>query len=348
VTTIGSLFSGIGGLELGLEMLGLGPVVWQAESDPFARAVLTKHWPTVHRYEDVREIDATAPRPDIICGGFPCQDISVAGKGAGIEGDRSSLWFEFARIVRELRPAFIFVENVPPLVKRGLDRVLWDLAEGGFDAVWDCFSAADVGASQKRERFFLVAYAAQLGRNERGGEPGDGEPSTRAERGGLEKSRRRSDQAARHLADTARDGRGEGKPESAWRAGRSSVGAGGDQVDVADADSGRREGIGIAQSARVEGAPGSQPDGRGDLRYVHRFPPGPAAIEGWPGAQPAIRRGDAGIPAGMDRGWRSKNRVTDRLRLLGNACVPQQAALAWETLTARIARSSRPEGAAKP
>ncbi len=157
--TIGSLFSGIGGLELGLERAGLGPVVWQAESDAYCRRVLAKHWPGVPCYEDVREIDEHAERPDIMCGGFPCQDISVAGKGDGLDGDRSGLWWEFLRIIRVLVPRIVVVENVRALTVRGLDAVLGGLADSGYDADWDCVSAAAVSAPHIRDRIFIVAHA---------------------------------------------------------------------------------------------------------------------------------------------------------------------------------------------
>jgi DNA (cytosine-5)-methyltransferase 1 len=163
VLTIGSLFSGIGGLELGLERAGLGPVIWQAESDPFARKVLAKHWPGVKCYEDVRDIDERAERPGIICGGFPCQDISNAGKRVGIGGERSGLWSEYARIVRILRPRFVLVENVPALLGRGLGRVLGDLAESGLDAEWDVLGADAFGATQHRERVWILAYPDDAG-----------------------------------------------------------------------------------------------------------------------------------------------------------------------------------------
>lgn len=114
--TIGSLFSGIGGLELGLQWSGLGPVRWQVEIDPFARGILAMHWPHARRYRDVREVGAaTLPWVDVVCGGFPCQDVSQAGKGAGLGGARSGLWSEFARVVRELRPWCVLVENVAAL-----------------------------------------------------------------------------------------------------------------------------------------------------------------------------------------------------------------------------------------
>ena len=100
---IGSLFSGIGGLETGLERAGLGRVVWQVEQDTYCRQVLAKHWPDVARFDDVRSVGAgKLERVDLICGGFPCQDLSVAGSGEGLNGDRSGLWFEYARIIYTL------------------------------------------------------------------------------------------------------------------------------------------------------------------------------------------------------------------------------------------------------
>ena len=156
--TIGSLFSGIGGLELGLEWSGLGKVAWQVEKEPFARRVLAKHWPDVGRFEDVCTVGKHCLEPvDIICGGFPCQDISFAGKGAGIAGERSGLWREYARLVRELGPRLVIVENVSALRTRGLETVLRDLAALGYDAWWDCIPASAVGAPHRRDRLFIVA-----------------------------------------------------------------------------------------------------------------------------------------------------------------------------------------------
>jgi DNA (cytosine-5)-methyltransferase 1 len=110
---IGSLFSGIGGLELGLEWSGVGHTVWQVEREPFCRAVLAKHWPAAERFDDVRTVGKANLAPvDLICGGFPCQDVSSAGKGAGLAGERSGLWREFARILGELQPGWVVVENV--------------------------------------------------------------------------------------------------------------------------------------------------------------------------------------------------------------------------------------------
>jgi|TARA_Y100000310_G_scaffold53054_1_gene48675 DNA (cytosine-5)-methyltransferase 1 len=156
--TVGSLFAGIGGFDLGLERAGM-EVRWQVEIDPFCRKVLAKHWPGVKRYEDVREVGAHNLEPvELICGGFPCQDISNAGKREGITGARSGLWGEYARIIRELRPRYVIVENVGALLVRGIDVVLRDLAEIGYDAEWDVLSAAAVGAPHRRERVWIVAH----------------------------------------------------------------------------------------------------------------------------------------------------------------------------------------------
>lgn len=158
--TFGSLFAGIGGIDLGLERAGM-TCAWQVEIDDYATRVLAKHWPNVPRHRDVREVgEHNLSRVDVIAGGFPCQDISNAGKRAGIDGERSGLWAEFHRIICELRPRYVFVENVAALLHRGLDRVLGDLAESGYDAEWQCFYAASVGAPHLRERIFLLAYPA--------------------------------------------------------------------------------------------------------------------------------------------------------------------------------------------
>jgi DNA (cytosine-5)-methyltransferase 1 len=153
------LFSGIGGFSLGLERAGMRTVAF-CEIEPYCQAVLRKHWPGVPCFPDVRELHAAdlPERADVICGGFPCQDISVAGKGAGIDGERSGLWSEYARLIGEVRPSYVIVENVAALLGRGLGRVLGDLSEIGYDAEWHVISAADVGAPHLRERVWIVAY----------------------------------------------------------------------------------------------------------------------------------------------------------------------------------------------
>ncbi len=204
--TVGSLFAGIGGLELGLERAGM-KVKWQVEIDGYATKVLEKHWPRVARWRDIttfppdasgeqdniqhkeprrpgkqrrHSVDtrtkaarqangkASADRTircgeswsvDLICGGFPCQDISTAGKRAGLHGDRSGLFFEAIRVVELLRPRWLLLENVAGLLARGLDEVLATLAEVGFDAEWHCLQAADFGAPHIRDRIFIIAHA---------------------------------------------------------------------------------------------------------------------------------------------------------------------------------------------
>ena len=163
--TFGSLFAGIGGFDLGFERAGL-VCKWQVEIDSYANKVLQKNWPDVRRWPDVR----TWPQPDtervdVICGGFPCQDISLAGEGAGIDGTRSGLWSEYARIVRELGPRFVVVENVAALLIRGFDRVLGTLANLGYDAEWSCVSACSIGAPHSRDRMFIIAYRSEVGRD---------------------------------------------------------------------------------------------------------------------------------------------------------------------------------------
>ena len=159
-----SLFSGIGGLDLGFDRAGLR-CVGQCEFDPFCRDVLEQHWPGLLRFEDVRELKGSdIPSCEMIAGGFPCTDVSQAGKKEGIDGERSGLWREMARLVGEVRPRLVFVENVLGLARRGLDRVLGDLSALGYNAEWDCFGAAHVGAPHLRRRLFVVAWDPTPGR----------------------------------------------------------------------------------------------------------------------------------------------------------------------------------------
>lgn len=157
---VGSLFSGVGGFDLGLERAGC-EIIWQVENNEFCRQVLSKHWPNVHQYGDITAIDWSTVEPvDLVCGGFPCQDVSEAGRRRGFAGERSGLWREFASAIRTLRPRYVLVENVTGLLERELGAVLGDLAEMGFDAEWSVLSCCAFGAPHSRERVFLVAYPA--------------------------------------------------------------------------------------------------------------------------------------------------------------------------------------------
>lgn len=176
-----SLFAGIGGFDLGLERTGGFETVAFCEIKPFARSVLAARWPGVPVYGDIRELTAERLAADgltidAICGGFPCQDISPVGTRLGIDGLRSGLWSEYARLVRELQPDLVFVENSADLLRRGLGDVLGDLADSGYDAEWSVFSACRMGAPHARDRLFLVAYPNGQ-REEAGGREGNGDGS---------------------------------------------------------------------------------------------------------------------------------------------------------------------------
>ena len=182
-----SFFAGIGGIELGLELAGLGPAdragwqkladggdfagaaalarsrslvrtVGQVELEPYALRVLAARWPDIPRLGDITAVDpAGLPGADVWCGGFPCQDISTAGKREGIRGARSGLFFDWMRLVREVRPATLLMENVAALLGRGLDAVMAELNISGYDAEWDCLPAAALGAPHRRDRVFVIA-----------------------------------------------------------------------------------------------------------------------------------------------------------------------------------------------
>ena len=176
--TFGSLFAGIGGIDLGFERCGM-ECRWQVEIDKYANKVLEKHWPHVERWCDVRTFPPNSSskwKVDVIAGGFPCQDISVAGKGAGLHGERSGLFFEIIRLARQLRPRAIVLENVSALLVRGMGTVLAELAEVGYDAEWHCIPAAGVGAPHRRDRVFIIAYTQHDGSH------GDGEDEQERER----------------------------------------------------------------------------------------------------------------------------------------------------------------------
>lgn len=159
--THGSLFSGIGGFERGAQLAGID-TVWNCEIVPFNRQILKQHFPDTKQYEDIRELRNPEP-VGIISGGFPCQDLSVAGKGKGITGERSGLWSEMYRIIDETRPAYVVIENSPELLKKGFEKVLYPLSEIGYDAEWQCLFASQFGLPHRRERVFVIAYNYGIG-----------------------------------------------------------------------------------------------------------------------------------------------------------------------------------------
>jgi DNA (cytosine-5)-methyltransferase 1 len=308
--TVGSLFSGIGGLDLGLERAGMR-VVWQSEIDPYACRVLAKHWPDVPNLGDITTIDWSTVEPvDLICGGYPCQPFSLAGVRRG-DTDPRHLWPHFANAIRLLRPRWALLENVPGHLSLGFGRVLGDLAELGYDTDWDCIPAAAVGAPHLRYRIFVVAYSqdsarrrgsiGRQGRNGRSGVHGAARDAAYADRESESGqpvdavTRRRfvvPDRAEqrRALADT---GGGRGSDDE-LRTGRDVVGVRG--AELADAERSRLEGqprtrVGLSLAPESDQEFGRQ----------------------W-AVEPDVGRVADGVP----------NRV-DRLRALGNAVVPQVA-----------------------
>lgn len=167
------LFSGIGGFSLGLEATGRFKTIAFCEMDAAAQRVLNHHWPEVPIYGDVRTLSKKdiQEEVDVICGGFPCQDISAAGKQQGIIGERSGLWSEFFRLIQEFKPKYAIIENVSALRSQGLALVLQNLSEIGYDAEWNCIPASAIGASHQRDRIWILAYP----RSRRLHEQGEGE-----------------------------------------------------------------------------------------------------------------------------------------------------------------------------
>lgn len=369
--TVGSLFSGIGGLDLGLEACGLGPVLWQVEHDPFCRSILARHWPHAARaVHDVRLAGRNnLARVDLVCGGFPCQPHSLAGRRKATEDDRW-LWPDFARIVGELGPRFVFLENVPGLLSSGhggaLAEVLGSLAALGYAAEWDCFRGSDVGAPHRRERWFLLAYSREGGRTARrfdvrarqpdadgcGGADGlayaprvaEREPADEAHAVAARGDARPLPRGEREpLADALRGAPQRGQPQRV-RGRAVPPGAGGGGEDLVHAEGERR------RSGRLPvGAGAQQPvAGVGDIS-------GGSVAAVWP-AEPRVGRGPHGVPLGVDGPWpagrgepqhaweppRTAHKVAHRparLKALGNAVIPAQAALAWRVLWSRVLRA---------
>ena len=296
--TIGSLFSGIGGLELGIEA-GLAAAgypsrtIWQVEQDDYCRAVLARHWPHAHRYTDVTTLDPSSmPAVDIVCGGFPCQDISSAGKGAGIHGARSGLFYDMAALVRHLRPRVWIMENVSAINVRGLDEVLGTVAALGYDARWGSLRASDVGAPHRRERWFCVAWVADHDRER-------GDPPTRMATG------ERAD-----LSDLDRGGgRRAINPDAL--ADRIGIGLEGQHQAGTAARTAHRENR-APQPRPAESRMGRDPDGISGWLDRHRWP-----------APPGPHQHSYEPPRTHPRQPTDKQ----RLKALGNAVVPQQAAV---------------------
>lgn len=303
------LFSGIGGFSLGLEAAGMQTAMF-CEIEPYCRAVLAKHWPGVPIHDDVRTLDRVvvaqkAGPVDLVCGGFPCQDISVAGKGAGLTGERSGLWFEYRRIIEEVAPRWIVIENVPALRSRGLDVVLGGLAALGYDAEWHCIPASAVGAPHRRDRVWIVAHANHGQRQRSDGALCAGRAALGS--GGEDVANTNSDSRAPRPLHP-----GEGK------GGRNAGGSGVSEV-VADTDGSRKQqprGPECQERrwARDGGAPMANPHHHQGLEIIVDGHAGqlPTAVgaHAW-AVEPDVGRVANGVPSRVDR-----------LKSLGNAVVP--------------------------
>ena len=295
--TVGSLFAGIGGFDLGFEMAGGFEIVWQCEIDDWCRRVLKKHWPNVRQHDNIKTFPTEKHdwSCDIICGGFPCQDLSYAGAGAGLDGGRSNLWFEMLRVVRVVRPQYVAVENVPALLRRGMGTVVSGLAEIGYVVEWNCVSASAVGAPHRRNRIWIVAHAD---------EPNSCNPGT--------------------VADT--DNRGELQSKGGRQKKRQRTGDGSCETNLADTARQRMEGdraIGQQESPLSSGPEISGRDSAGRGKGDGRTKSGLGGMVD-------------GVPAELDRHWETEPADTprvatgvkdrkNRLRGLGNAIVPQVA-----------------------
>lgn len=377
---IGSLFAGIGGLDLGVEHATRGRVLWQVERDPWCRKVLARHWPDAQRYDDVCTVATEVCRlaeVDLVCGGFPCQPVSLAGAREGID-DARWLWPEFERVLRVVRPRFALLENVRGILSanggRALGDVLGGLARLGYTAEWDLFRASDVGAPHRRERWFCLAYRDGRGEQQPQGRvtdergwSGDGGAellgdAAGARREGLAGSRCKD---SRQLSEVVGGGSGgvvadpervsvqrRGGPDGVARASGDAQGEARQRQRQRGRDAaggGGEDRSGVAQG---------NPEGEGLQGHGHVSVGAREALSGQRsargrGAQPLVGRGADGLPGGLDahrwpagRGepqhaWEpprtskaTPNRRA-RLKALGNAVVPQKAALALRVLSAR-------------
>jgi DNA (cytosine-5)-methyltransferase 1 len=288
-------FSGIGGFSLAARWVGGFQTVQFVEWEPYCQRILAQHFPDTSIHGDISTFFPAAGTADVVCGGFPCQDISTAGKQAGIkQGTRSGLFYELMRVVRTVRPSYVVMENVAAITSNGLGTVLGELAEAGFDAEWACIPASAVGACHQRDRWWLVAYANDSHITAEQQEHRQQWQAAAADGGG-----------DRDAANTEGGRRRTGKGQGASQAGHQEPGAG---------DHGA-------------GSDAANPNGQ---RQQEQHPAAIADRSGWPCwgdaprslnsdwrsylSEPILRRGDDGLSGRVDR-----------LKALGNAVVPQVA-----------------------
>lgn len=338
--TFGSLFAGIGGMDLGLDRAGM-VCRWQVEIDPFCRTILEKHWPGVPKYGDIRQLSGSELETvDLICGGYPCQPFSQAGKRGGAEDPRH-LWPEFARLLRILGPRWVLLENVSGHLSLGFGEVLRDLAGLGYDAEWTCLRASDFGASHLRKRVFVVAHSNREssdihGRD--GNDLGDSNGRQREQRGrsiaeqgdvlgsngGCSEVGNATGARPARREDAGTDSGHAGQD----RRGREELERGSNKLaDAASVQPQFSAGIGTRSGHQESGRSLSESPGRCD---GIPFAPGPTDPR-WPGIlterpdlapalESTVRRVADGLPDWLVEAMSDR---TKRLSRLGNAVVPQ-------------------------
>lgn len=342
---VASLFSGVGGFDLAAKWVGWS-TRWYSEVEPFASRVMAARFPEAVNHGDIRSIKGANVEPvDLICGGFPCQDISAAGRGAGLAGARSGLWSEFARLIGEIHPSWVVAENVSALRSRGLGTILQDLHALGYDAEWHCIPAAAVGAPHQRDRIWIVAHPHRDGLRR------EGVPQI--------------------------EGEGVPRPPGGRWGGEDTPGAGGEggRPSPADADGpgpfppalpGVHRGEAVHGPRDVEPQRRSGPQGQGPLAGVPSRPPLPetgghrpeGVLEagptsgathghgprdgrdpGWWVSEPNVGRVVARFSSRMDRSIR-----VSRLHALGNALVPTIPYLIFQMIArANVAMNAEPK-----
>jgi len=375
-------FSGIGGFSLAARWLGGIETVAFVEREPFCQKILRKHWPSVPIHNDICTYEPELGSADIICGGFPCQDISTAGKQAGIkEGTRSGLFYELMRVVRLVGPRYIVLENVAAITSNGLDAVLGTLAEAGYDCEWACIPASALGACHQRDRWWCVAYRRSSADSLRIFSNGNGpkeapdtaenEPRQRAESG-------RSDCVeAPHPSSPDQPRRAEGsgrRIRSEADAGRCWIPESGGQSDAAAADannarqhlSSKRSANGYGQTVEQERFKSFAESARHDHSDAAYLPQllshgGTTGHLGQPAGQSVPKQGPQGRWQGgavayrLNPNWRSYlsepvlrrgddglSGRVDRLKALGNAVVPQVAMIPLARVLALAASEEQP------
>ena len=301
--TVGSLFSGIGGLDLGLERAGM-QVIWQSEIEPYCCRILKKHWPEVVNHGNIKQIDwNNIEKPDIICGGYPCQPFSTAGKRRG-EQDERHLWPWVRECISELRPRYAILENVRGHLSMGGTTVIGELASIGYDAEWRVVSAASVGANHRRDRIIIVAYPSQLFSNGSDDNTRDGSrPQTFPELGDSSGS-----QDLAYTAQQHSDERGHASNQGTFRQRQG--------IQEPTRGSGCAESLPDTDTREDGGWDGSLQQGTGTVFSRADNGRGTQEYAGWEWweTEPDVGRVAHGIPSRVDR-----------LRGLGNAVVPQVA-----------------------